>query len=189
MKLTKLFFSFLLIGIVFACNDPCDDVDCGPGICVEGTCDCPDGFSGVNCEIEDLCFNSDCGNGTCNQDTGDCDCDEGFEGNNCETRSLDRFLGSWNNPAFECAGDTDDVTFVFTEGPTEIELNMFEAGDPDVVFNIIYDGDSFTIEEMTFDGITVVGSGNLTSETTMDFTVDITFAGITSVCSAELTRI
>ncbi|MGB0918661.1 MAG: DUF5074 domain-containing protein, partial [Flavobacteriales bacterium] len=42
------------IVVMNACNQPesCDDVICqNNGICVEGTCECPDGFSGPNCEI------------------------------------------------------------------------------------------------------------------------------------------
>lgn len=37
-------------------SDPCDDTNClNDGICVDGTCECPDGYSGPNCEIVDEC--------------------------------------------------------------------------------------------------------------------------------------
>lgn len=32
--------------------DPCEEVTCQRGNCVEGTCDCPTGYEGVQCETE-----------------------------------------------------------------------------------------------------------------------------------------
>jgi hypothetical protein len=120
MRTFRLFFLSLLFGLFIGCEpDPCDDVECGPGACVEGICDCPDGFSGVNCEIE-LCYGVDCGNGHCDPQTEKCNCDpyyygegcdilcvngefsngvcncsEGYEGLTCETESRCRFMGWW----------------------------------------------------------------------------------------------
>lgn len=38
---------------IYSCCDPCSDTDCyNGGICNEGVCDCPEGFEGANCEIE-----------------------------------------------------------------------------------------------------------------------------------------
>ena len=35
-------------------DDPCKDVTCqNGGVCVDGTCDCPDGYSGTSCEVAD----------------------------------------------------------------------------------------------------------------------------------------
>lgn len=41
-----------LISVIFnSCNNPCASVEClNNGICVEGTCECPEGFTGQNCE-------------------------------------------------------------------------------------------------------------------------------------------
>lgn len=50
-------FLLLCLLIVFsACKkDPCDDITCeNGGICVEGDCDCPEGFAGNFCESFDL---------------------------------------------------------------------------------------------------------------------------------------
>ena len=122
MKLVQLFFLTLLLGLFIGCetDDLCEDVECGPGDCVEGICDCPDGFSGVNCEIEE-CFGVACVNGDCDPQTetcncdpnyygegcdilcvngelanGNCHCSEGYEGIACETEIRDRFLGTWD---------------------------------------------------------------------------------------------
>ncbi len=39
--------------VLFGCNNPCDNVSClNGGICVDGTCNCPDGFTGEDCSTE-----------------------------------------------------------------------------------------------------------------------------------------
>ena len=121
MKFLKSFFVVLLFGLLIGCwtDDPCSDLECGPGECIQGLCDCPDGFIGVNCEIE-LCYGIPCINGECDHqtktcicktnyygeecnilcangefDNGFCHCSVGYEGIACEIESRDRFLGWW----------------------------------------------------------------------------------------------
>lgn len=53
----KLFFipAFILGAFLLftpSCADNCKDVNCGTGVCVDGTCECGDGYEGENCEIE-----------------------------------------------------------------------------------------------------------------------------------------
>jgi hypothetical protein len=64
--------------------DPCEQLECfNGGTCVNGTCDCPAGFTGDNCEIQvDPCANVTCLNGgTCVN--GSCDCPTGYTGPDC----------------------------------------------------------------------------------------------------------
>lgn len=39
-----------LVLLSSSCKDPCKDVNCNDGVCLEGTCLCDDGFEGVNCD-------------------------------------------------------------------------------------------------------------------------------------------
>lgn len=49
----NLFAAFMLIFLLSACADECKDVVCNNGgICVNGLCDCPDGFEGPSCDQE-----------------------------------------------------------------------------------------------------------------------------------------
>lgn len=121
MKSSHPFLLALVVGLFMGCTPaPCDYVACGPGECVEGICDCPEGFSGENCEVEE-CFGVPCLNGECDPQTescecdpnyygegcdtlcvngefatGDCHCAEGYEGIACDTEMRDRFVSTWD---------------------------------------------------------------------------------------------
>lgn len=93
MYLIKRLLPFFFLGILFlsSCKEdddsptpsPCDSVVClNGGACDNGSCVCPDGYSGDQCETFDDCFGVTCLNeGTCVN--GLCDCAEGFTGPSC----------------------------------------------------------------------------------------------------------
>lgn len=66
-------------------KNPCDGVIClNGGQCSNGTCQCPSGYSGTQCQNFDPCANITCYNGgTCAN--GLCNCPTGYSGSDCST--------------------------------------------------------------------------------------------------------
>ena len=94
---TLLVSIFLVIVLTESCkkDEICVTINCNTGILDEETCtcDCPIGFSGANCDVEDLCItqNLECQNGGICL-AGTCDCPDGFYGIFCETKTIQHRL-------------------------------------------------------------------------------------------------
>ena len=85
---------FIILSTVLILNESCKKeencpiINCNSGIQNEETCvcNCPTGFSGLNCENENICVTQNiiCENGGVCVD-GTCDCPDGYIGTNCES--------------------------------------------------------------------------------------------------------
>jgi hypothetical protein len=100
----------------------CDSMPCfNNGTCFDGDfsyiCDCPDGFSGQDCEENDWCFSMPCeNNAVCTSDSGSgygCDCAAGFSGQNCALDYDECASAPCLNGA-TCADSTSDVAIGYS---------------------------------------------------------------------------
>src|SRR6267154_1017735 len=95
-KLLIYFFVtiFSLLLVVSACKkDSCRNNLCeNGGVCIDGSCNCPTGYSGVHCEL--TCIGMNCKNGGACID-GKCICASRFEGGDCSIQSCRKFIGRW----------------------------------------------------------------------------------------------
>ncbi len=65
MSLKQIAPILLLILFNYSCSDECKDIECqNDGVCVLGTCECPDGFYGEFCENENLLLKGMYSNGS-----------------------------------------------------------------------------------------------------------------------------
>jgi hypothetical protein len=123
----------VLLLTLSACKDKCDDVTCiNDGICVDGSCHCPEGFSGETCDLEDPCRTLNCLNdGTC--DNGTCDCPDGYVGVNCENTVATKFLGTYD---IVCNGtvDIDGTDKDFVNAPGTAKIYQGEKEDEIIIY-------------------------------------------------------
>lgn len=116
--------------------DRCKDFDCrNGGECIDDGCECPSGFSGPRCEVEDKCVteNVSCLNGGECED-GDCECSFWYEGESCETSILEQVLGTYVG-VFRCDG--------FPQSPDTVEI----TGSAGALKMIRYNGENLDLNE------------------------------------------
>lgn len=164
LKRINLFGIMLaLVGMLFL-FDSCTtcEGDCPPNSsCVDGVCECDEGFSGVNCETQDLCFNVICPtNAEC--DGGDCYCNPGYEGAECDVEIRAKYLGAYSATDV-CPSGTYEYTVNILNSGTTVTDFLIEGfggfGDPVLqVRCTVLDEDDFEIVETSYPGISKLRS-------------------------------
>lgn len=150
-----------------SCSDPCKDVVCeNEGTCDEGVCTCLDGFSGTNCEIEDLCVTQaiTCDNGgTCLDGT--CDCTAGYEGTNCETEMRTKFVGTYNGNATVVCGvsgnDAFTTNFAISTSSSDVSSVIIDIAGGGLVLTGVVDGTNITVNSQSANGYDYTGTGTI----------------------------
>lgn len=131
----KHIFTILLLFslTLFGCKDKCKDINCeNDGICVDGTCHCPEGFSGESCTIEDPCRTTNCLNdGECVDGT--CDCPTGYTGESCQNTVATKFLGTYDvicNGTLNINGNNEN----FVDEPAIAKIYQGEKLDEIIIY-------------------------------------------------------
>ncbi|MEZ4688433.1 MAG: calcium-binding EGF-like domain-containing protein [Bacteroidia bacterium] len=178
-------FLFVIFSLSsFSCGDECADISCeNGGICVDGRCDCPTGFTGQRCEVKiDPCTQLQCVNAdTClvdNQGVARCMCKQGYEGIRCDSIWTSKYLGAFN--VAEDCGSTSTFQVNIVTGPRfgEITIENFHneagtGGTAKVVAQSITSNTLYIPEQFMHFG-RVEGSGSFgpgSSRFTLEYTV------------------
>ncbi len=163
------FGPLLLICVLLGCNNPCRKVECqNGGSCFEGACQCPDGYTGFQCETNE-CNLRDCQNGS-ECVTGTCECLTGYYGLDCEFSYQDIFIGTWEanqNCASTGSGtSSEQYNLLITAGSNEMEINLY-LGSSGWVTADIENTNDFTIPLQQQTWGLFNGSGELVNDSTI----------------------
>jgi len=134
----------------------CDVVLCeNGGTCNNGDCDCPEGFSGLTCEVDDACLAIECLNGgTCS--LGICACPDGFTGAGLQIANFGAFDPNLVFTAVSVSGNT--ISLALSEIMTSYGVYLVEG-------NGVLSDDAMTIDwtyTSTLDGVEDTCTGTWT---------------------------
>ncbi|MEO0897668.1 MAG: hypothetical protein AAFY71_14785 [Bacteroidota bacterium] len=191
----------LLIFLVLpsCAGDPCEDVECqNGGICLDGTCDCPENFFGRDCEFQlDPCTIQQCsttGTDTCivgNDDNAICRCKDGYQGERCEELWTEAFPGTFQAQE-DCEGETQTFEMVVETGPSfnQVTLgnlhNQANPQDPAKLVGNLLRSTFFDMYPQFMPFGRVTGFGNLNDNNSISVFYTIIENSDTLQCSALL---
>lgn len=161
MKTTKLFFVLLTLAIGGLLSTSCEltepacELTCNNGGSAKddcSSCNCPSGFSGLNCDEEDLCITSaiDCLNGGSCVD-GSCVCPPGFEGDDCGILSVDKFVGNYNVSEVCNIGSPYPYSITIAKAPESDRIKIKDLGE-----YICNTGGSYDVEAIVTENTFVI---------------------------------
>lgn len=195
MKPTTLFYLLLvLLSFSISCKkdekekDLCEGVSCvNGGNCLNGNCNCVNGYTGTNCEIApNPCANVTCQNNgvpTASGSNCSCVCQVGYEGTACQTLVRTKFLGSFSVNE-TCTSGTDAYSII---------ISASNSGDLFVTISNFYNAGLFINGEVNSSGgITIpnqpIGtftiSGNISKTGVVNFT--LSDGTVTETCSFNI---
>ena len=191
-----LIISVSLLLFLSCQKDPCESLVClNDGVCINGDCECPDGFIGPDCGIElDPCLQKPCntdGTSECVVGTnGDarCDCKPGYEGNLCEIQWETKFVGNYVSSEL-CNGTTINYSLMVDPGPEPRQITFInfnnQANDTTtakVVANLVT-ANVFEIYEQFFIFGKVTGAGSISESGDITWNFEIIEGNDTTNCS------
>jgi hypothetical protein len=186
---------FSLMLFILGCRDKaCDNVKCIHGTCVDGKCECEEGWGGPVCAS--VPCTPECINGHCNN--GICACDAGWEGADCSQRARDKFLGAYL-VAETCGSAGDNYPLTVSGHATEtgkfLFSNLHRSGalPYSVYATVNTNGESFTIPMQTVAAVYKISGGGTFDKSSLNIIMNFTIRDLagspTETCSAILDRL
>ncbi|MEL6133959.1 MAG: hypothetical protein AAFR59_11400 [Bacteroidota bacterium] len=205
--MNKLKYACICLGFAYliltSCNqNSCDEVVCeNGGNCVEGECECPEGFFGPSCEFQlDPCTIRGCVDAntiSCrvdNEGRGVCQCESGYEGNQCEVPWADKYPGEFTAQE-NCNGTQQTFGREIETGPefNQITLiNFHDKASPITTSKIVANLERSTLLELYPQFMIygrVNGAGSRASNGDLSLSYVIAQASDTLQCICVLTKV